>query len=139
IAPSITGMDFANYATAQDGYKLYAYTQGLIALRKATNAFRLPDAYLAANFVSIAPAGAGSTVLAFGYKAVSTDLTGTYYVFHNADTSPQTFTADASLAGATLLVDGNSAGVTAIASSSTVTVSGASVTLAPLSSAVFKL
>ncbi|WP_306601692.1 alpha-amylase family glycosyl hydrolase [Geothrix sp. 21YS21S-2] len=133
----ITGA-FANYATAQDGYKLYAYTQGLIALRKATNAFRLPDAYLAANLASIAPAGAGSTVLAFGYKAVSTDLTGTYYVFHNADTSPQTFTADVSLAGATLIVDGNSAGVTAIASSTTVTVSGASVTLAPLSSAVFR-
>ncbi|BDU71990.1 alpha-amylase family glycosyl hydrolase [Mesoterricola silvestris] len=130
---------FANYAVAQNGYKLYAYTQGLVALRKRTNAFRLPDAYLASNLTSILPAGAGSTGLAFGYKAVSTDLTGTYYVFHNADAVPQTFTADASLAGATLLVDGDAAGVTPIASSTTVTVSGASVTVAPLSSAVFKL
>ncbi len=129
---------FANYAVSRNGYKLYAYTQGLIALRKRTNAFRLPDAYLASNLTSIPPAGGATTVLAFGYKAVSTDLTGTYYVFHNADTSPQTFTADASLAGATLLVDGDSAGVTAIPSSSTVTVSGATVTLAPLSSAVFR-
>ncbi len=133
----ITG-GFANYAVSQNGYKLYAYTQGLIALRKRTNAFRLPDAYLAPNLTSIPPAGGATTVLAFGYKAVSTDLTGTYYVFHNADTSPQSFTADASLAGATLLVDGDSAGVTAITASSTVTVSGATVTLAPLSSAVFR-
>jgi len=136
----ITG-GFTNYATTQNGYQLYAYTQGLIALRKATDAFRLPDAALAGNVTGIAPAGAGANVLAFGYKVVSADSAPrTYYVFHNADTAPHSFPADVSLGSAQLLVDGNAAGVTPITGSTTASVSadGKTVTLTGLSSAVFR-
>ena len=131
---------FTNYAAPQNGYQLYAYTQGLIALRKATNAFRLPDSAIAANVTPLAASGAGATTLCFGYQAVSTDHTGTYLVFHNADTLPHTFTLPAALKGATLLADGGSAGLTAITNSSSVTLSadGTTVTLAPLTSGIYR-
>ena len=135
----ITG-NFSNYAPAQNGYQLYAYTQGLIALRKSSNAFRLPDAAVAGNLTQLAATGANASTLAFGYKAVSTDGTGSYWVFHNASMVPQSFTVGASLNSAGLLVDGVSAGLTGISNSSTVSLDsgGLTVTLAPLSSAIFK-
>jgi pullulanase/glycogen debranching enzyme len=131
---------FTNYATGQNGYQLYQYTQGLIALRKATNAFRLPDAAVAANLTQLLPTGVGATTLAFGYKAISTNGTGTYYVFHNADSVAQTFTLPAAITGAQLLVDGASAGLTALPPSTTVTLSadGKTVTVAPLTSAIYR-
>ena len=134
----ITG-NFSNYATSSNGYQLYAYTQGLIAIRKATTAFRLADAAIAGN-VTLIPANAAPTsTLAFGYKAVSSDNTGVYYVLHNASTTTQTFSVP-SITGATLLADGNSAGLTAITNSSTASLNpgGTLITLAPLSSAIFK-
>jgi pullulanase/glycogen debranching enzyme len=131
---------FTDYATGQDGCQLYLYTQGLIALRKSSNAFRLPDAD-AGNVTSLPAAQAGSSTLAFGYQCVAADGTGTYLVFHNADTASHSFTVGQSLAAASLLVDGASAGLTPITASSTASLSpdGKTVTLAPLSSAVFKL
>lgn len=131
---------FTNYATSQYGYQLYKYTSGLIAVRKSTNAFRLPDASVSANLTPIAPTSGGSSTLAFGYKAVSTDGTGTYYVFHNADSVSHVFSADTDLAAASLLADGASAGLTPIQSPSSVTLSvdGRTMTLAPLTSAIFK-
>jgi pullulanase/glycogen debranching enzyme len=131
---------FTNYNTTQNGYKLYAYTQGLIALRKGTNAFRLPDANRAANLTSIPANGSGTNTLAFGYKAASTNGTGTYYVFHNADaTTAATFTPGLDLTiGTALLADGATAGTTAIVSATGVAVTATTVTLQPLTSAIFK-
>ncbi|BDU75840.1 alpha-amylase family glycosyl hydrolase [Mesoterricola sediminis] len=131
---------FANYATTSNGYKLYAYVQGLIALRKTTNAFRLPDASLATNLTLLQPSGAGANILAFGYKAVSTDGTGTYYVFHNADAAARTFTLPAAISGAVLLADGASAGTLPITGSTTAELSddGLTVTVQPLSSAIYR-
>ena len=131
---------FTNYDTTKNGYKLYTYTQGLIALRKSTNAFRLPDASRATNLTSLPVNGAGSSTLAFGYKAASTDSTGTYFVFHNADgANIVTFTPGADLStGATLLADGATAGTTPIASPTGVTVNATTVTLQPLTSAIFR-
>jgi pullulanase/glycogen debranching enzyme len=128
---------FSNYASGNNGYKLYAYTQGLIALRKSTNAFRLATS---ANLTSIPVNGVGSSTLAFGYKAASTDSTGIYYVFHNADAANvATFTPGADLSsGATLLADGATAGITTIASPTGVTASATTVTLQPLTSAIFR-
>jgi pullulanase/glycogen debranching enzyme len=135
----ITG-GFTNYATTSNGYQLCLYVQGLTALRKSTNAFRLPDASRAANFTSIALAGGGSNTLAFGYKAISTDGTGTYYVFHNADAnSAATFSSGTDLTtGAALLVDGSTAGLSPISGSTTVTARVTTVTLAPLTSAIYR-
>ncbi len=126
--------------STQNGGKLYTYTQGLIALRKSSNAFRLPDAARAANLTAIPVNGlvAGANTLAFGYQAVSTDSTGTYYVFHNADSTTKTFTVAADLTTGTLLADGATAGLVAIGAPIGVTATGSTVTLQPLTSAIFK-
>ncbi|GLH73287.1 hypothetical protein GETHLI_17890 [Geothrix limicola] len=132
---------FTNYDTTANGYKLYAYVQGLAALRKSSNAFRLPDASRAANLSRIDPFGLGSSTLAFGYKAVATDGTA-FYVLHNADTTAKSFNVGADLNAAALLVDGAQAGLTPIAAPtgvSVVTTAGAStVTLQPLTSAILR-
>ncbi|HJW71835.1 MAG TPA: alpha-amylase family glycosyl hydrolase [Geothrix sp.] len=127
---------FANYATSSNGYKLYAYVQGLIALRKGTNAFRLPDASRASGLSALAPTSAGSTTLAFGYKAVGSDAA--YYVLHNADSVPRSFVLEAGFAGAALITDGAQAGLTPIASPTGVSTAGTTVTLDPLTSAIFR-
>jgi len=132
----ITG-GFTNYATTSNGYLLYSYVQGLNVIRKSTNAFRLPDASRAMNLTAINPSGVGSSTLAFGYKAVATDATA-YYVFHNADTTAKSFTADADLSTATLLADGAKAGLTAITTPTGVSVIGTTVTLQPLTSAILR-
>jgi len=135
---------FANVATTSSGYQLYAYVQGLIALRKSSNAFRLPDAVRAANVTAIPPVGVGSSTLAFGYKCVASTVDATtYYVFHNADSTPKSFNTGADLSTASLVVDGAKAGLTPITLPGTgvsiVTTAGAStVTLQPLTSAVLK-
>lgn len=131
---------FSNYATAEPGYQLYRYTQGLIALRKSTNAFRLPDSALGTNLSALTPSGAIATGLAFGYRAASTDGTGTYCVLHNAGAAPVSFPVPVALSLSGLRVDGAAAGTAAIASPTGVTLSpdGRTVTLAPLCSAIFK-
>lgn len=127
---------FANYDTTQNGYKLYTYTQGLIALRKSTNAFRLPDALRAASLTAIAATGSGTSTLAFGYRATGSDAA--YFVFHNADSSAQSFTAPGDLSTAALLADGAQAGLTPITTPTGVAVAGATVTLQPFTSAIFR-
>ena len=127
---------FANYDTTQNGYKLYAYVQGLIALRKATDAFRLGDPVRASRVASLFPNGAGSSGLAFGTKAVGIDAA--YYVLLNASGSAQSFTADADLSAAAVLADGTAAGTTPITSPTGVTVSGATVTVAPMTAAILR-
>jgi len=90
----------------------------------------------AANLAAINPVGMGSSTLAFGYKCTGSDAA--YYVFHNADITAKFFTVDAAFAGATLLVDGAKAGTAAIALPTGVTVAGTTVTLDPLTSAIFR-
>jgi pullulanase len=132
---------FTNYASTSHGYQLYAYVQGLVALRKSTNAFRLPDAVRAANLTRIDPVGMGASTLAFGYRCTATDGTA-YYVFHNADTTAKTFNASQDLSTGTLLADGARAGLGAITPPTGVSVAatagGSSITLQPLTSAIFR-
>jgi len=135
---------FAAYTTTSNGYQLYTYVQGLIALRKSSNAFRLPDASRAANVTALPPVGVGSTTLAFGYKCVASTVDATaYYVFHNADSTAKSFNTGVDLSTASLLVDGAKAGLAPITLPGTgvsiITTAGAStVTLQPLTSAVLK-
>ena len=84
--------------------------------------------------------GVGTSALAFGYKVVASDATGSYLVLHNADTVARTFTQVQDLRSAQLWVDGTRAGTSDLGASTTVTLSadGLTVTLAPLSSAIYK-
>jgi pullulanase/glycogen debranching enzyme len=135
---------FANYDTTQNGYKLYAYVQGLTAIRKSTNAFRLPDAVRAANLTRIDPVGVGTSTLAFGYKCVASTVdASTFFVFHNAGTTAQTFNTGVDLSTAVLLADGAQAGLTPISLAgsavSIITTGGTStVTLPALTSAIIR-
>jgi len=135
------GGGFTNFATAQNGYRLYAYTQGLIALRKSTNAFRLPGTLRSTRLSSLTLTAATSSTLAFGYRAISTDGTGTYYVFHNADTAAHGFTVDQSLTDSPVLVDATRAGTLGLSAPTGLSLSGdgLTVTVDPLSSVVIRL
>ncbi|MFN7958792.1 MAG: alpha-amylase family glycosyl hydrolase [Holophagaceae bacterium] len=135
---------FANYDATQNGYKLYSYVQGLTAIRKSSNAFRLPDAVRATNVTRIDPVGVGGTTLAFGYTCVASTVDASaFYVFHNASTTAQAFNTDADLSGAALLADGTQAGLTPIplaGSAVTVINTGglSTVTVPALSSAILR-
>jgi len=139
----ITG-GFANYDVAQNGYKLYSYVQGLAAIRKSSNAFRLPDAVRAANLTRIDPVGVGSSTLAFGYKCVASTVdASSFFVFHNAGTTAQSFNAGMDLSTAVLLADGAQAGLTPIplaGSAVTIITTGglSTVTVPPLTSAIIR-
>lgn len=82
------------------------------------------------------PPNTGDATLAFGYKVVGSD--GSYYVFHNADTKAVSFTADSDLSSAAVVADGALAGTAAIPNPTGVRVSGATVTLDPLTSAILR-
>jgi pullulanase/glycogen debranching enzyme len=117
------------------GRELYAYTKGLIALRRASDAFRLGPA--AFERVKRIPAdGEKPEELAFGMRSVD-GKGAAYYVFVNADGEPRSFT-DPGLSGAVCLVDEKQAGTAALVSPKGVTVAGNTVTLAPLTGAVFR-
>ena len=136
---------FANFAATSNGYLLYSYVQGLIALRKSSNAFRLPDASRAANVTAIPPVGVGGTsTLAFGYRCVAATPDATsFYVFHNADSVAKSFNTGVDLSAASLLVDGAKAGLTPITLPGTgvsvLTTGGLStVTVQPLTSVILR-
>ncbi|HJW34507.1 MAG TPA: alpha-amylase family glycosyl hydrolase [Holophagaceae bacterium] len=135
---------FANYDSAANGYQLYAYVQGLLAIRKSSNAFRLPDAAQGTNLIRMDPVGAGSTTLAFGYKCVASTSDATaFLVFHNAGSTAQSFNTGMDLSTAALLADGVQAGLTPIplaGSAVTIITTGglSTVTLPPLTSAIIR-
>ena len=67
------------------------YTEGLIKLRKSTNAFRLGNKSLVDSKVTLINAPEiQARDLIIAYKCESTDGTGAYYVFVNADSRSRT-------------------------------------------------
>ena len=138
--------NFTNYDTTTVGYKLYKYVQGLIQIRKSTDAFRLPDSMIS-NYVVGIPSDQGtSNVLSFGFSAKSSDGAHTFYVFLNADKlSSHTFTPSVDLTTGTVLADGVSAGLpgtpaTSYATSmNNLTVTSSKVTVGPLSAGIIEM
>jgi pullulanase len=115
------------------------YTSGLMELRRSTNAFRLGDQALVNSNVSLINAPeiqANDRIIA--YKNKSTDGTGHYYVFLNADNSSRSLTLTEDLTGATVLVDNDEAGTTAVSDKSGFTLTSNSITLDPLSAVIIK-
>lgn len=116
------------------------YTQGLIELRKSTNAFRLDNEKLVNKNVSLIKAPEiKSTDLLIGYKSKSTDKTGVYYVFINADNSERVISLQSDLTKGTVLVDQNEAGSTAVSEKSGFTLTKTSIVLEPLTAVVIKM
>ncbi|ESU32150.1 alkaline amylopullulanase [Bacillus sp. 17376] len=118
-----------------------AYTQGLIELRKSTNAFRLGEKELVDQNVRLLDLPEiNDNDLVIAYENVSTDKTGTYYVFVNADMKARTLTlGDLDFSKGKVLVDNDEAGKTPVSKKSGFKLSKDKLTLDPLTTVVIKV
>jgi secreted pullulanase len=116
------------------------YTAGLIRLRKSTNAFRLGDRDLINRHVTLIEAPEiGAFDLVIGYRCQSTDGTGSYYVFVNADSRTRTLTLTEDLTGGDVLVDGDEAGIEEVPERTGVALSPSAIELKPLTAVVIRM
>lgn len=145
---AINHFDWSKATDAQlfpENTKTQAYTKGLIALRKSTDAFRLKGMDTVDDSVSLITLpgenGIATEDLVIGYqvKATNGDI---YAVLINADAKERTISlADsfAALRGAEVLVDANQAGVNPIADPVGMSWTEEGVKLAPLTGIVLRL
>jgi pullulanase len=117
------------------------FTEGLIKLRKSTNAFRLGKKELVDQNVSLLDIPEiKDTDLMLAYKNVSTDDTGTYYVFVNADNQTRTLSiGDYDFRGAKVLVDSDEAGVKPVEEKSGFKLKKDTLTIDPLTTVMIKV
>jgi pullulanase len=117
------------------------FTEGLIKLRKSTNAFRLGEKELVDQNVSLLDLPEiEDTDLMLAYKSVSTDDTGTYYVFVNADDKKRTLSiSDYDFRGAKVLVDSDEAGIKPVEERSGFKLKKDTLTIDPLTTVVIKV
>ena len=125
--------------------KSRAYMKGLIALRKSTDAFtRSSKDKVEQNVTLITQPGTDGIEkedLVLGYQVVASNG-DIYAVFVNADTKERQFNfgeAYKHLAGAEVVADGNTAGVTAISDPAGVTRNSNGLALAPLTATILRL
>jgi pullulanase len=116
------------------------YTEGMIKLRRSTNAFRLGDKELVDQNVSLLEIPEiTDTDLVLAYKNVSTDGTGEYYVFVNADNKARTLSiGDDDLSKGIVVVDNDEAGTTPVTKKSGFTLTQNTLVLDPLTTIVIK-
>ncbi len=118
------------------GQNLFKYTQGLIAIRRVSDAFRRgTSAFIAVSRIAADEEKASDLV--FGFKVSDSEEKYMYYVFKDADMSPRSFTVDG-IVQAVCNADAEEAGILPIALPSGVAVSENTVTLQPLTGAVFR-
>ncbi|EGA89405.1 pullulanase [Planococcus donghaensis MPA1U2] len=117
------------------------YTEGLIELRKSTDAFRLGEKELVDKNVSLLniPEMKDSD-LVIAYENKSTDNTGNYYVFVNADNKARTFTlSDYDFSNGEIVVDNDEAGAKKVSKPSGFTLSKDTLKVDPLTTIVIKV
>ncbi|MCM3748109.1 pullulanase [Paenibacillus pasadenensis] len=115
------------------------YTQGLIELRQSSNAFRLGDQSLVnrnVKLLSIPEVQAQDLVIA--YKTQSTDGTGAYYVFINADSKARKLTLSEDLSGGLVVADSDEAGIAGVAAPSGFKLDAGSIELSPLTAVIIR-
>lgn len=117
------------------------FTEGLIKLRRSTDAFRLGEQALVNENVQLLDIPeVQDTDLVLAYKSKSTDGTGTYYVFVNADSKARTLSlGDLDLTKGEVLVDSDEAGVKKVKKASGFTLGKSSLKLDPLTAVVVKV
>ncbi|MEQ6389057.1 pullulanase [Bacillaceae bacterium S4-13-58] len=116
------------------------FTKGLIELRKSTNAFRLGEMSLVNENVSLIDAPEiGTQDLLIAYKNQSTDGTGTYYVFMNADSVERNITLSEDLTSGVVVVDSDEAGVKKVKKVSGFQLTADSITIDPLTTIIVKV
>ncbi|MBN1945120.1 MAG: hypothetical protein JW797_05555 [Bradymonadales bacterium] len=107
--------------------ELYAFTRGLIQIRRATPAFRIGDQEAIDTAAAHIPHTSG---LALGYSV--TWEGDTYFILANAGRSAATFDLGTDLASAAVLVDSDEAVLEGVSEASGFTLDGSQVTLDPL-------
>ncbi|MGM0843585.1 MAG: pullulanase [Bacillota bacterium] len=115
------------------------YTSGLIKLRRSTDAFRLGSKELIDSNVTLLDApeiGDQDLLIAYQAKATNGDV---YHVFINADSKARTVTLGEDLTGASVLVDGDEAGVEEVSEKSGFDLKADSISLDPLTTVVVKV
>ncbi|SEA80375.1 pullulanase, extracellular [Thalassobacillus cyri] len=132
-------------ATNEEKYEVNTttreFTEGMIELRKSTNAFRLGEQSLVNENVSMLEfPELQDNDLFIGYEAVSTDETGNYYVFVNADDKARSLTlGDYNFRGGDVLVDNDEAGADSVDVRSGFKMTEDTLTIDPLTTVVIKM
>ncbi len=119
-----------------------SYTAGLIELRRSTNAFRLGDMEsVNRHMTMILSPDIGEFDLVIAYRCQSTDGTGAYYVFVNADERERTIrlSLQADLTQGEVLVDGETAGASEVAAQAGFGLSREAIVLEPLTAVVIRM
>ncbi|WP_272508321.1 pullulanase [Paenisporosarcina quisquiliarum] len=118
-----------------------AYTTGLIELRKSTNAFRLGEKALVDTNVSLLDfPEMNESDLVIAYENISTDKTGNYYVFVNADNKARTLTlGEYDFSDGVVLVDNDEAGTHPVSKKTGFSLTKETMTIDPLTTVVIKL
>jgi secreted pullulanase len=123
-------------AAGSEGEKTFRYLQGLLALRRSSDAFRLGDGSLAATRVTALDA---SKPYAFAYRLVDSAGATSHYVFANVASSPVTLGTGDDLTAATCVVDDDEAGAGPVAAPSGFSgLTSSTVTVAPRTAVVFR-
>lgn len=133
---AVNGYDWATWtAPGSEGERTYRYLQGLLALRRSSDAFRLGDKALATADVTLVD---GSQPYAVAYRVTDSVGTEAFHVFVNASPSQTSLATDGDLTAATPVVDDDEAGAGPVAAPSGYTLSAGTITLAPRTAVVLK-
>jgi secreted pullulanase len=134
---AVNGYDWASWmAPGSPGEGLYRYASGLFALRRSSDAFRLASKATAATHVTPLDLGQADAI---GYRVASATGPEAFHVFVNAGTGAATLsTGGADLRLATVLVDDDEAGTTAVTSPSGFTRGANSITLQPRTAVILR-
>jgi secreted pullulanase len=131
---AVNGYDWTWMAPGSEGEKTYRYLQGLLNLRRSSDAFRLGVRALAASNVTLLD---GSKQYAIAYRVASTGAEA-FRVFVNTGTSAVSLATGRDLQTATPVVDDDEAGAGPVAAPSGYTLSSANITLNPRTAVVFR-
>jgi pullulanase/glycogen debranching enzyme len=136
---AVNGYDWASWmAPGSEGEKTTRYLQGLLALRRSSDAFRLGDKALATARVTLLD---GLQRYGIAYRVVSSAGTEAFHVFVNAGPGPSatSLATGSDLTAATVVVDDDEAGAGPVSAPSGFSqLTATSITVAPRTAVVFR-
>ncbi len=119
--------------------KTVEYSKGMIALRRATDVFRLgSNEAVDANMKLLEIPEIKEEDLAIAYSCHSVNENKTYYIFANGDKQSRKFTLSDDLTNAEVIADANKAGISSIANPEGIKVTISSIELEPLTLVILR-
>lgn len=129
----------ANADVYGENVKTVEYTKGLIGLRQSSDAFRLGEKDLVDRNVTLLEIPeVQQQDLVIAYKTRSTDGTGAYYVFVNADSKSRKLTLSEDLTGGLVVADDDEASTAGVSAPSGYALESGSITLQPLTAVIVR-